>query len=759
MQRKRTASLFILTLVVALAGCGKDPEVAKREFMKSGQQYFANGKYKEAVIEFRNAVQQDPRFGEARFALAGALLKTSDVQGAYREYARAADLLPNDIEAQMWAGEMNLLAARFDDARTLADKALSLDPKSVRAQLIKANALAGLKQFDAAVDEAQDALGFDPSNIRTYKNLAVLQFAKGDRDAAEKSFKQVVNSEPRSMEARVALANFYWSTGKRDVAETSLKEALTVEPNSTEVNRALAALYLASGRVEQAEAPLKLVAAQAKNAPSMVALADYYRNVHRDAEALTQLDKAAADPQTFATATVRKAAILYAQGKKNDAYAALDSVLKQDETNTTALVLKSQFLAQDGKLDEGLTAAQKAASANPGSAPAHFAVGRIQEAKSRMAEAIAAYNETLKISPGAADAQLGLARVYLATGRTGDALHFTQQLVSSQRENQQGLLLHAAALLAQRDLQAAEAALKTVITLNPQSAQAHAELGMLYGIRSETAKSRAEYERALALDPGNLDALGGMTVLDVAQRNPAPARARLQNAVAKNPDSTRLLILAARSFMLLNDAAETERLLRRVVDVDPSVLGAYAMLGQLYVSQQRTDQAIKEFDQLLARNPRSVGAHTMLGLLLGAQNKREDAKRHYEQAIAIDERAAVASNNLAWLYLEDGGNLDLALQLAQSARHVLPDSPEVGDTLGWIYFKKGLTDQAVTALRETVGRQPERADFNYHLGLALAKNGDARSARETLEKALRLDPKSSEAQEARTVLTQLPAGS
>jgi tetratricopeptide (TPR) repeat protein len=421
-------------------------------------------------------------------------------------------------------------------------------------------------------------------------------------------------------------------------------------------------------------------------------------------------------------------------------------------------VLKSQFLAQDGKLNEGLAMAQKAASTNPGSAPAHFAVGRIQEANSRMPEAIVEYNETLKISPGAVDAQLGLARVYLATGRTGDALHFTQQLVSSQRQNQQALLLHARTLIAQRDLPAAEAPLRTVIGLNPQSAQAHAELGMLYGLRSETAKSRAEYERALALEPANLDALGGMTVLDAAQRNPAAARARLQNAVAKDPDSTRLLIVAARSHMLLNDAAEAERLLRHVVDVDPSILGAYAMLGQLYVSQQRTDQAIKEFDRLLARNPRSVGAHTMLGMLLGSQNKREDAKRHYEQAIAIDERAAVASNNLAWFYLEDGGNLDLALQLAQSARNVLPDSPEVADTLGWIYFKKGLTDQAVRALKETVGRQPERADFNYHLGLALARNGDIRSARETLEKALRLDPKSSEAQEARTVLTQLPAG-
>jgi Flp pilus assembly protein TadD len=209
----------------------------------------------------------------------------------------------------------------------------------------------------------------------------------------------------------------------------------------------------------------------------------------------------------------------------------------------------------------------------------------------------------------------------------------------------------------------------------------------------------------------------------------------------------------------MNDATETERVLRHAIEVDPSMLGTYAMLGQLYVSQKRTDEAIKDFNQLLVHNARSVGAHTMLGMLLGMQNKREDAKKHYEQAIAIDERAAVAANNLAWLYLEDGANLDLALQLAQSARKVLPDSPEVADTVGWIYFKKGLSGQAVTALQESVSRQPDRADFNYHLGLALAKNGDSRSARVTLEKALRLDPKASEAQEARTMLTQLPAGS
>ena len=44
MHRKLTTRLFVLMLGLALSGCGKDPEVAKREFLHSGQQYVAAGK-------------------------------------------------------------------------------------------------------------------------------------------------------------------------------------------------------------------------------------------------------------------------------------------------------------------------------------------------------------------------------------------------------------------------------------------------------------------------------------------------------------------------------------------------------------------------------------------------------------------------------------------------------------------------------------------------------------------------------------------
>ena len=84
--------------IVTLVACGADREIRKKEFVASGDRFAAEGKQREALIEYRNAVQIDPMFGEARVKLAETFEKTGDGPNALQEYIRAADLLPNDIE-------------------------------------------------------------------------------------------------------------------------------------------------------------------------------------------------------------------------------------------------------------------------------------------------------------------------------------------------------------------------------------------------------------------------------------------------------------------------------------------------------------------------------------------------------------------------------------------------------------------------------------------------------------------------------------
>ena len=146
----------------------------------------------------------------------------------------------------------------------------------------------------------------------------------------------------------------------------------------------------------------------------------------------------------------------------------------------------------------------------------------------------------------------------------------------------------------------------------------------------------------------------------------------------------------------------------------------------------------------------------MVGLILEAQNKPGDAKAWYEKALHVDPRSPVAANNLAWMLAGEGGNLDVALRLSQTAVSRAPDEPDVNDTLGWVLYKKDLASRAVSPLLVSVKGAPRNPTYRYHLGLAYAKAGDTAQARKALGEALTLNPNFADAAEARRVLGSIP---
>jgi Tfp pilus assembly protein PilF len=84
----------------------------------------------------------------------------------------------------------------------------------------------------------------------------------------------------------------------------------------------------------------------------------------------------------------------------------------------------------------------------------------------------------------------------------------------------------------------------------------------------------------------------------------------------------------------------------------------------------------------------------------------------------------------------------------------MPDDPRVDDTIGWIYYKKDLASLAVAPLEDASKKQPNYADAHYHLGMTYAKLGERAKARESLERALKLNPKIG-GDEARRVLASV----
>jgi tetratricopeptide (TPR) repeat protein len=136
-----------------------------------------------------------------------------------------------------------------------------------------------------------------------------------------------------------------------------------------------------------------------------------------------------------------------------------------------------------------------------------------------------------------------------------------------------------------------------------------------------------------------------------------------------------------------------------------------------------------------------------------ARGHRDAARANYEHVLAADPRAGVAANNLAWLYADDG-RLDEALKLATVAQEEMRQRPEAEDTLGWIYYRKGLATHAVAAFDRALSKAPDNPVYHYHLGLAQLKAGNTRQGRAALTRALALKSDFNGADEARRALAQ-----
>jgi tetratricopeptide (TPR) repeat protein len=730
---RQTWRLFFVAGTIALAAaCRKSPA----DHIKSGDDFTAQKKYNEAIVEYRAALQADEKLGEVRLKLGDIYADQGDVANAYREYVRASDLLPDSRDAQLKGGSMLLFANRFAEAKTRAEQVLKKNPHDSTALMLLGNALAGLKDINGAFQRLNDAIEAEPS-ASAYSNLGSLQMSRGDRRLAEASFKKAINADPNSVPARVALANYYRVQNREFEAETMLKEAVRIEPLNVQANGNLVELYIRTQRAAEAEQPLKAIVQVMNNADARFALAEYYLRMKRTEEATAILRKLVESNDHAALARARLASVDYAGGRTAAAHAALDDLLRTNPNDRPALLLKGQLLASDKKLDEALRFLKRAADSDPSrDAEPNVIAARIYIAQARLDDALEMYKKVLSRTPAFIPGQLGLAQLYAARGDFRASVELARGAVTNDPRNAEARLILVRALQGAGDDAAAERELRILQDRMPNSAAVEVQVGALFLSRNNQAAARAAFTKALELGPGSPEALLGLIGVDLTSNNRAAAVQRIEERLKATPNDKNVWYLAANTYLSLRDFANAERALRKTIELDPSNLNAFAMLGGVYAAQGRLDDARTEFDAWIVQQPRSVSAHTMMAMLLEKQNKPLEAKKAYEKILEIDPHAAIAANNLAFHHATHGGNLDVAMQLAQTAKSQVPGEPEFNDTLGYIYLKQNVTDQAIVYFQQAIGGNQLNPQFHYHLGLAYAQQGEDSKAIAAFKQAL-----------------------
>ncbi|MDR0907145.1 MAG: tetratricopeptide repeat protein [Rikenellaceae bacterium] len=152
--------LLILSLLAALAVAGVSAQkYPERRIAREGNRLYEKGDFEHSEVEYRRALEANPKLDDARFNLAGALFKQQKTDEAAQIYAAfTADSLsaaPLVSEANYNLGNVMLSGQKIDEAIELYKQALRLNPTDQQAKYNLAYAQA-MKQQQENQQDSQD---------------------------------------------------------------------------------------------------------------------------------------------------------------------------------------------------------------------------------------------------------------------------------------------------------------------------------------------------------------------------------------------------------------------------------------------------------------------------------------------------------------------------------------------------------------------------------------------------------------------------
>ena len=758
---RRTVLLTAMTLQVCLllSGCFRNAKAREQKFIAEGDNYFKQEKLPEALLTYGRALQIDPKSAGIHYKVAQCHLKMSNWASAYQELQRTLELDPQNSGAQLNLGQLFLAGGKPADAKNLALTILKSKPDDLGAQLLLANSDAQLDNMQDALREAAYGVKLAPENADTYVNLAGIQQKASSFQEAEANLLKARKLAADSLPAAMALGNLYAAEKQWENAVNAFRTAITIAPKNPSPRASLAGVYMAQSKGDMAEQVLKEAKAELSTDPAGYRmLADYYISQGDNAKAQAEFASLAKEHPSDFNVKKSYAQLLILAKQWDEASQLTDEILKRAPQDDGALILRGQIQLQTGKTNDALQTLQQAVKDNPGNAFGHYQLGMAHLAKGSINQAEGEWHAATQIRPDLADPWIALGKV-ASDRRDWSALEeIGAQVKKISPGSPGGYLFHATARMNQNDAAGAEADLKQLMQMAPQNPLGYAKLGQLRAFTKRYPEAEALYREALNRSPNFLDAIQGIVELDFQRGKPADAIQLIQEKINADANDAPLYLLQGQVLVRAKQPSDAKASFLKCIELDKQNLSGFVMLAQTEQSLGDVPGAIGHYKQALAIAPSNAGLYTTLGTLYEGQGNWQEAQTLYQRALGIQPEEPLAANNLAYIMLEHGGNVTVALTLAQTARRGFPNLPNSADTLGWAYYQNAAYSLAEPLLEDAVKGAPANAGYRFHLGMTYQKLNDVKRARIELEKSIHMDPKAPSAERATRALSEL-AGS
>jgi tetratricopeptide (TPR) repeat protein len=773
----------LLALLISACGHSKDKHIAR------GEEFLQKRKFQEAVMEFRAAADIDKYSAGAQWGLARAFENLGQFNEALEALRRTNELAPDNFEAKTRLGNYYLLVQppMISETEKILEEIYQTNPEFIEAHILQASVYAAQNKPEKEIlDVLNGAIALDPNRTESYISLARFFMKQNKAAEAEAALQKGIAVNPSRALAFVEYGRFLFFANRAADAETQYRKATEVEPNNYEARAAIAEFFVAQKQFDKAETAYKdLVRIQENSPESRTELANFYASIGRRDEAVAIFNQILSESSDYVRARYRLGEIYLEQKESAKVTEQIEALLKVNDKDAEALLLRARLNLQDNKAEDAVKDLEEILKKLPSHRDALFFMTEARLSLGQNDQARAFIGDLEKYHPNYLKTRLLKVQLAFAEGNAENAFRLANELYEtakgivpdSSAMTREVLEIRVRALSARglANLQLgkiteAKADLQEVLNNSPKSSGAMINLAKVFAAEKNLAEALRLYDNALAADAKNFDALSGVIGILNRQQQFAQAHAKIDEFLARNADrkdvSAALHYLKSDIFIAEKNADAAEAELKKAMELDENYLPAYSAYASLLMAKNQTDAAIEQYKTAVQKKP-SAAVFTLIGMLEESRNNAAEAEKNYRRALDIAPETPIAANNLAWLIADTGaGNLDEALRLSQSAVNRNSSVAGFYDTLGWVYFKKGLYSPAVEQLKKAValdetdakraGVSPNPA-YRLRLGTALASSGDKLSARREVETSLANGQSLSqkEAEEAKNLLASL----
>lgn len=679
-----------------------------------------------------------PKDAEPHYQMGLAYLEVTDLADAVRAFNKAIALNPKHAGAQLKMAELmvttqdeKLLQQAMSRIRD-AFGASPADPESIETLALAEWKLG--KPAEAA-ERLENALARFPTRLQSSQILARMKLSKNDWTGAEEVLKKAVADSPKSSPAALALGEFYKLFHQFGKAELILTKAVQLDPANGSALVALAGIQAANGKMNEAEHAYRQASALPDKAYKPLHAMFLYQSGKRE-EAVAELSRLShADPNDRDLRGALVTAYI-GMGQISKAQEVVAAALKRNSKDTAALLQRAELRLRSGMADDAANDFQKVLHFDPTSVKAHLGLADANRVKGLSRLQHQELERALELGPGLLRVRLQLAANLLGAKQARAAFDVLSRAPDYQKSDLRWIVVRNWVLLYQGKFAEAKASIEQILKQGRAPAVVF-QSAAFRTLERDYSGALANVDELLKLHPTDVNTLDLMMQIYEAQHNVSKGIERISQLATAHRDSAPLQNLLGQWYRRTGNAGAARSAFEATKSVDPHFISADLSLAEMDIREGRNAAARQRLDGIVEAYPTDTTA-----LLLSARADEQAgdsaaAIRRYRAVIAIDSSNLIALNNLAFLMAPN--DPDEALKYAQQAAELAPAEATIQDTLGWIFYRKGLATVAVQHLKAAVDNEPTPRR-QFHLGMTYLKTGNREAGRNMVNEALAKDP-------------------